>query len=84
MLERHPGIHQAAVIPVPDELKGHKPIAFVVRVDGTAVDEDAVKAYAIANAPAYQHPRRVIFLDEMPLAGTNKIDKRALASRLLP
>ena len=34
MLERHPGIHQAAVIPVPDELKGHKPIAFVVRADG--------------------------------------------------
>ena len=31
MLERHPGIHQAAVIPVPDELKGHKPIAFVVQ-----------------------------------------------------
>ena len=33
MLERHPGIHQAAVIPVPDELKGHKPIAFVVRAE---------------------------------------------------
>ena len=84
MLERHPGIHQAAVIPVPDELKGHKPVAFVVRSSGAAVDEDAVKAYAIANAPAYQHPRRVIFIDEMPLAGTNKIDKRALASRLSP
>ena len=34
MLERHPGIHQAAVIPIPDELKGHKPIAFVVRANG--------------------------------------------------
>jgi acyl-CoA synthetase (AMP-forming)/AMP-acid ligase II len=82
MLERHPAIHQAAVIPVPDELKGHKPIVFVVRANGAVLDEDAVKAYAIANAPAYQHPRRVIFIDEMPLAGTNKIDKRALASGL--
>jgi acyl-CoA synthetase (AMP-forming)/AMP-acid ligase II len=82
LLERHPAIDQAAIIPVPDELKGHKPIAFVVRADGSSLDEDAVKAYAIANAPAYQHPRRVIFIDEMPLAGTNKIDKRALASRL--
>ena len=80
MLERHAGIHQAAVIPVPDEIKGHKPIAFVVRTNGAVLDEDAVKAYAIANAPAYQHPRRVIFIDEMPLAGTNKVDKRALAS----
>ena len=31
MLESHPGIHQAAVVPVPDELKGHKSIAFIVR-----------------------------------------------------
>jgi long-chain acyl-CoA synthetase len=82
MLERHPGIHQAAVIPIPDELKGHKPIAFVVRAGGANLDEQAVKSYALANAPAYQHPRQVIFIDEMPLAGTNKIDKRQLAQQL--
>jgi long-chain acyl-CoA synthetase len=82
MLERHPGIHQAAVIPIPDELKGHKPIAFVVRANGADLDEQAVKSYALANAPAYQHPRQVIFIDEMPLAGTNKIDKRVLAQQI--
>ena len=82
MLERHPGIHQAAVIPVADELKGHKPIAFVVKAPGAAVDEQAIKTYALANAPAYQHPRRVFFVDEMPLAGTNKIDKRVLAKQI--
>jgi long-chain acyl-CoA synthetase len=82
MLERHPGIHQAAVIPIPDELKGHKPIAFVVRANGADLDEQAVKSYALANAPAYQHPRQVIFIDEMPLAGTNKIDKRQLAKQI--
>jgi long-chain acyl-CoA synthetase len=82
MLERHPGIHQAAVIPIPDELKGHKPIAFIVRSNGAELDEQAVKSYALANAPAYQHPRQVIFIDEMPLAGTNKIDKRVLAQQL--
>ena len=82
MLERHPGIHQAAVLPIPDELKGHKPIAFVVRSTGAQIDEQAVKTYALAHAPAYQHPRQVIFVDEMPLAGTNKIDKRVLAQNL--
>jgi long-chain acyl-CoA synthetase len=84
MLERHPGIHQAAVLPVPDELKGHKPVAFVVRTDGDTLDEQAVKTYALAHAPAYQHPRRVFFVDEMPLAGTNKIDKRVLAKQIPP
>jgi acyl-CoA synthetase (AMP-forming)/AMP-acid ligase II len=82
MLERHPAIQQAAVLPVPDELKAHKPVAFVVRATGTNIDEAAVKQFALANAPAYQHPRRVFFVDEMPLAGTNKIDKRALARRI--
>ena len=82
MLEKHPAIHQAAVIPVPDELKGHKPIAFVVRTNGAELDEQAVKTFALANAPAYQHPRRVFFIDEMPLAGTNKIDKRVLEKQI--
>jgi len=82
MLEKHPAIHQAAVLAVPDELKGHKPVAFVVRANGAALDEQAVKSYALANAPAYQHPRRVFFVDEMPLAGTNKIDKRVLAKQI--
>jgi acyl-CoA synthetase (AMP-forming)/AMP-acid ligase II len=82
MLEKHPGIHQAAVIPVPDELKGHKPVAFVVKAAGAAIDEQSIKTFALANAPAYQHPRRVFFVDEMPLAGTNKIDKRVLARQI--
>ena len=58
-------------------------MAFVVRAAGqtdSALDEQAVKVFALANAPAYQHPRRVFFIDEMPLAGTNKIDKRQLAA----
>jgi long-chain acyl-CoA synthetase len=82
MLERHPGIHQAAVLPVPDDLKGHKPVAFVVQAPGATLDEQTVKDFALTNAPAYQHPRRVFFIKEMPLAGTNKIDKRQLAGMI--
>jgi acyl-CoA synthetase (AMP-forming)/AMP-acid ligase II len=48
---------------------------------GTAPSEAAVKAFALANAAPYLHPRRVWFLPEMPLAGTNKIDRRSLEER---
>ncbi|MFI4986057.1 MAG: class I adenylate-forming enzyme family protein [Alphaproteobacteria bacterium] len=79
MLERHPAVHQACVVPVADELKWQKPVAFVVVRPGVALSEQEVKEFALANAPAYQHPRRVWFLEALPLAGTNKIDRRALA-----
>ena len=44
------------------------------------LDEDNVKQHALAHAPAYIHPRRVWFLDALPLASTNKIDKKALVA----
>ncbi len=78
MLERHPDILQACVVPVPDELKGEKPFAFVVLRPGATLTEAEVKHYALAKAPAYQHPRRVVFMPELPLAGTNKVDRNVL------
>jgi long-chain acyl-CoA synthetase len=80
IIERHPGVQQAVVVPVPDELKQALPFAFVVREPGTgpAADEAAVKRWVLDNAPAYQHPRWVEFVNAMPLAGTNKIDRAAL------
>jgi acyl-CoA synthetase (AMP-forming)/AMP-acid ligase II len=78
MLERHPQIAQAAVVPIEDEIKGQKPVAFVIRKGAHALGEDEVKRFALANAPAYQHPRFVWFVDELPLASTNKVDRNAL------
>jgi long-chain acyl-CoA synthetase len=78
MLERHPDIAQAAVVPVDDDIKGQKPVAFVIRKDGRALDGEAVKRFALGNAPAYAHPRFVWFVDELPLASTNKLDRAAL------
>jgi long-chain acyl-CoA synthetase len=82
MLARHPAIAEVSVIAVADEIKGHKPVAFVVAHANATVTEDEIKAYALANGPAYQHPRKVFFLPEMPLAGTNKIDRNALSRSL--
>src|SRR5262245_57588129 len=78
MLERHPDVAQAAVVPIDDDIKGQKPVAFVIRKPGRAASEDDIKRFALANAPAYQHPRHVWFVDELPLASTNKVDRGAL------
>ncbi len=78
MLETHPAIDQASVVPAEDPVRGHAPVAFVVRARGAVIEEAAVQAFARAEGPAYQFPRRVVFLDSLPLAGTNKIDRAAL------
>jgi acyl-CoA synthetase (AMP-forming)/AMP-acid ligase II len=78
MLERHPDVGQAVVIPVDDDIKGTKPVAFVIPKAGHTPTEDAIKKYSLENAPAYQHPRFVWFMDELPLASTNKVDRNAL------
>lgn len=78
MLEKHPAIAQACVVSVPDAIKGEKPFAFVVKREGGELGEDDVKKYALNAAPAYQHPRRVVFMKELPLASTNKVDRQAL------
>lgn len=80
LLERHPEVHQAAVVAVPDELKGMLPVAFVVRAAGASLDEDGLRAWSIEHGPAYAHPRAVWFVDEIPLAGTAKIDKTTLTA----
>ena len=77
-LVSHPGVEQGCVVPVPDDIKGEKPIAFVVRSHGSTVTADEVKQHALANAPAFQHPRMVIFMNELPLSGPGKIDRKGL------
>ena len=78
MLERHPAVGQAVVIPVDDDIKGTKPVAFVIPRAGQKPTEDEIKQFALKHAPAYQHPRFVWFVDELPLASTNKVDRAVL------
>jgi len=78
MLERHPDIAQACVVPIDDDIKGQKPVAFVILKPGTILSGDEVKQYALKRAPAYQHPRFVWFVDRLPLSSTNKVDRAAL------
>lgn len=82
LLGRHPAVQQAAVVPVPHEVKGMVPVAFVVTEGGRRVDEAELRRFALRHGPAYAHPRRVLVVDRLPLTGTNKIDKPALRAML--
>ena len=78
LLNTHPGVQQSLVVGAPDDLKGMVPVAFVVATSGVGVTEDELKTYALERAPAYLHPRRVVFRTSLPVGGTQKIDRRSL------
>ena len=78
LLEAHPAIDQASVVPVEDPIRGHAPVAFVVKAKGASIDEGELQEHARAHGPAYRYPRRVFFVDALPLSGTNKIDRGKL------
>jgi len=81
LLESHPDIAQACVVPIDDAIKGAKPVAFCVLREGRRLSVEDVKRYALAHAPAYRHPRFVWFEERLPLAATGKIDRRLLQER---
>ncbi|MGB7234581.1 MAG: amino acid adenylation domain-containing protein [Rhodococcus sp. (in: high G+C Gram-positive bacteria)] len=55
-------------------------VGYVVADSDANLGEAEVKAYCRTRLPSYAVPAAVLFLDEMPLSASGKIDRRALPS----
>lgn len=69
---------EATALGVEDKEWGARLRAFVVKKEGSAVDEDTIKVYVKEHLARYKVPREVVFLDELPRNPTGKILKREL------
>lgn len=78
LIEQLKGVHQACVVAAPHETKHLSPFAWVVLQDGAQLSQDDIKAHTLRDGPAFAHPRNVRFLAAIPLAGTNKPDRKKL------
>jgi long-chain acyl-CoA synthetase len=79
----HADIVDVAVVPMPDDVKGEVPVAFVVERAAGAVREPDIKEYFLKHGAPYMHPRRVFVLPEMPLTSAKKVDRTALKTLAL-
>ena len=78
----HPGIYEAAVIPVPDERWGEVPKALVVMKPGQQATEQEVLDFCRGRLTHYKCPRSVEFLDApLPRTGTGKVLKKELRKK---
>ena len=78
LISGHPDVIEATALGVDDKEWGARLRAFVVRKEGSSVDEDTIKVYVKEHLARYKVPREVVFLDELPRNPTGKILKREL------
>ncbi|NEB75186.1 long-chain fatty acid--CoA ligase [Streptomyces sp. SID14478] len=78
VLMRHPGIGQAAVIGLPDDVHGEEVCAVIVPKPGQDLDAAALTAWSKEHLGKHKYPRRIEFTDQLPLGPSMKILKREL------
>ena len=72
------GVAEVAVLGVDDEKYGKRLRAYVVKSDGSSVDEQSLKEHVKQNLARYKVPREIVFIDEMPRNPAGKVIKRNL------
>ena len=82
VLLAHPAVKDAAVIGLPDALRGEEVIAVVVKKAEAESSERDLTRHCRERLALYKAPRRVIFRDALPYGSTGKVVKRLLKKEL--
>jgi acetyl-CoA synthetase len=80
---QHEGVAEAAVIGVPDELKGEAIVGYAVPKPGVALDPAAVSAKVVEFLGPTFRPREIIVVAELPKTQSGKIVRRLMRRKYL-
>ena len=76
------GVALAAVLPVQDPVYGEVPVAVVQPAGAAPPDAEALLARLRERLASYKVPRRVVYVEGMPLTQSGKVQKRELREQV--
>ncbi|HKZ45243.1 MAG TPA: AMP-binding protein, partial [archaeon] len=83
-IERHPAVAECAIVPMPHEIKGEVPVAFVSLKEGTPSEQ--LEKELVKQAEKYigpiARPNKIIFVEDLPKTRSGKIIRRILKNLL--
>jgi fatty-acyl-CoA synthase len=77
-LMAHPEVAEAAVVGVPDDKWGERPLGVVVRAAGATAEPDELRGFLAERVAGWQLPERWAYVLEIPKTSVGKFDKKAL------
>ncbi|HEX8065811.1 MAG TPA: long-chain fatty acid--CoA ligase [Thermoleophilaceae bacterium] len=78
----HPDVVEAAVIAKPDDRWQERPLACVVRAEGSEVTADELCDHLSSRVAKWWLPDEFAFIDEVPKTSVGKFDKKVLRRQL--
>lgn len=84
VLMSHPKISEAAVVPVPDKIRGEEVKAYILPAPGESpetIPPEEIIAYCLEKIAKFKVPRYIEYVQKFPRSASEKIQKNILVSK---
>ncbi len=80
-INRHPAVQSCAVVGIPDEYWGEAVCGVVVLRKGEVIQQQALIDHCKQHLARYKAPKKIDFVDELPLSPVGKVLRREIKKK---
>ena len=83
VLYQHPKVKEAAVIGIPDGMRGERITAYITLLPDEIATTTEIRKFCRERLAPYKQPRKIIFRDDLPMSLAGKVLRRQLREEAL-